>query len=1575
MSCCTFYSFVKSTYSLCQNIIFLALVCTSPSSLKGSYNFFDNWGFDQGGGFRQGNFTDEDGELVVTNMALNKESGHLAVAGAIGNKWAVRVYEMGVSGPVKTISWNGDESFEYATATSLHWIPESGKLVCGIEHVSEGVPLAVLTVLTPEFPEVAETLKLPDIDYLIDMFISPDNPDQAVVLGEAKKSGKCFTVDFESMQVVPEFTLEEITQPKALAVKDNQFWIVGHAATNRQEEEKAIVEVYIGNDMIDSKSLGRGIYISSMVASVDRIFLTGLSSSKTEKNEKENFFLKCMELDENLKIQAEWKATSIDIDEGREWGTKLTAMLDGGVVVSGNFRKSWLIGQSDPFTDSALLAPYAETSHDFDSFLARYDENGSLIWAQSSGFMGNDYAVDVVTDANNSLLLLGNRKVDASFGPYLLKIKSDTQTPRNAPLVEFDPSNAKLFKVFSWETPSTIRFAEPIDGTYFSASAVGKPNFVYEINGKIVSLSEMPMFTPGDINVTAKLFRNGIEQNATTHSILALKGRPYLRLSFEQNQTEVQLKAELFGLHSTHLAEDEKLDELGKKINFSIGQKRGVEVLSDGKIRIDPKFTGFIDILANFEGDEHYEPASRTLLLEAKNGVVSVGSKDGRILVQVKDLDGWQKNRVAKIGDEMVVAATQGFGKNRKFNKWVEFSQDSRKLRTARVQSPFKMRTGLIADEDMTLFAHYNFTFTGTAINGYLGGSTVFMDFNLNGKFDEDEPSGFTTRNGGFEIEIAEEDFLTHDKNNNGMLDPPEGMIVVVGGLDHSSNIPLAISYKAPPSYSVITAVSTLVAAFVEEGLELSEAEQVVSQFLDLPAEIHFPTFEPLREVFNDGEKAKEFILKSTQLANLFNEGSRFLQMKSGNKISRILGAELIVDAIKNKILERSKRRSTAVQTIDLNDPGMLLDVITAAEDLAPEDLDDSLSENLQLDSSIRADLATMDPGIAEAGNEAVLSEMVDQIASANQSLDQLTESTELEPTEFKVLASASQNILNDLGEKSSNTLFEDEVVQLLQADNATTDDVQLIIEQSSEIESLPTSNDLPNSGESSGLAEFSIEALEEFSAQSGINVYAPILSSVDIEPPAELGEILLLGSISAYDPEGTAVTYSMVGDDLDLDLDEISMLLIEPNSGQILVQDFDDLQLWEEDNITIIVRVSDASGLFQDEEVVIDISEWTYFAGRLQIPELALSVPENLPVGSIIHQFQRSDVLGGPIDYLLVSGEGDADNALFLMDENGTLKTGVTFDYEAGSEDLEIRVQAIDSRSNLVEKVLEVSVSDEIIPNVETQGATVVEGKLILEASIQTFGAQTDSLTFGFFIDREPITNLAAETVRKVIVTSLEESYFKVEMIPDSLGGHYYFIAFAENLEGIDYGVEQSFVIPRIISNGEWVDGGPLDKFTGWWKSSWFGIYNGQFYPWIYHQNLGWVYINSDNADGTWLYHERLGWVWTRHDTFPYIYLRKRLQWTYINLDRPKTTLYDYQTKEWFEPDTPIQIVGNVSPPNGGQINGFGYYYRWDEVRLEATPGINSTFTGWSGDINGVESIIIFEAIRNLNIKASFSN
>jgi hypothetical protein len=157
------------------------------------------------------------------------------------------------------------------------------------------------------------------------------------------------------------------------------------------------------------------------------------------------------------------------------------------------------------------------------------------------------------------------------------------------------------------------------------------------------------------------------------------------------------------------------------------------------------------------------------------------------------------------------------------------------------------------------------------------------------------------------------------------------------------------------------------------------------------------------------------------------------------------------------------------------------------------------------------------------------------------------------------------------------------------------------------------------------------------------------------------------------------------------------------------------------------------------------------------------------------------------------------------------------------------------------------------------------------------------------------------------------------------------------------------------------------------WHRSPWFGYYFADFYPWVYHQNLGWVFVHVDSQWGAWLYHERLGWVWTTPDIFPSFFMGRRNEWTFLDTTREKTTMYDYLNQAWFEPDTPISIFGNALPSNGGEINGLGDYYRWDLVTLEAKPSANFNFGGWSGDISGVKKSQTFEAIRNMEVDASF--
>jgi len=184
---------------------------------------------------------------------------------------------------------------------------------------------------------------------------------------------------------------------------------------------------------------------------------------------------------------------------------------------------------------------------------------------------------------------------------------------------------------------------------------------------------------------------------------------------------------------------------------------------------------------------------------------------------------------------------------------------------------------------------------------------------------------------------------------------------------------------------------------------------------------------------------------------------------------------------------------------------------------------------------------------------------------------------------------------------------------------------------------------------------------------------------------------------------------------------------------------------------------------------------------------------------------------------------------------------------------------------------------------------------------------------------------------------------------------------------------LEKVFTLPKISTGKDWRDGMQVENFTHWWESDWLGLFYTELYPWVYHQKLGWVFVNVDSLQGAWLYRERLGWLWTMPNVFPSLHMSERKEWTYLDTTRERTTMYDYINQAWFEPDTPISILGMASPSNGGEIKGLGSYYRWDPIILEAKPSANFNFGGWSGDLIGVKKTHTFEAIRSLEIEASF--
>ncbi len=366
------------------------------------------------------------------------------------------------------------------------------------------------------------------------------------------------------------------------------------------------------------------------------------------------------------------------------------------------------------------------------------------------------------------------------------------------------------------------------------------------------------------------------------------------------------------------------------------------------------------------------------------------------------------------------------------------------------------------------------------------------------------------------------------------------------------------------------------------------------------------------------------------------------------------------------------------------------------------------------------------------------------------------------------------------------------------------------------------------------------------------------------------------------------------------------------------------------------------------------------------------LTISENLPIGSVVGRLIATDPDSNSLVFSLVTGLGDANNSLFSLEQNGTLKTAAILDYEAGNQ-LSIRVQVKDEWLSSSESNLTIQVSDLFLPVVDTAECNVVNNHLQLEAIMASFGPSGDDLSTGFYMSGETISDLTATGVSKILSTSSTDSTFTAITSANLSGGTYYYLAFAESMEGVRFGSEKSFVLPRITFGENWSDGSKVANYDYWWESDWFGAYNTERYPWVYHQNLGWVLVNIETTKGAWLYHQRLGWIWSEPDLFPHLYIKKGEQWAYLNTQLAHTMLYDFNQKEWFDANVPIQISGEISPQTGGKVSGYGDYFRWDKVSLKATSATAFSFAAWSGDLTSVNEVFEFDAIRDLKVNASF--
>ncbi|MCC5805916.1 MAG: metallophosphoesterase family protein [Opitutales bacterium] len=72
----------------------------------------------------------------------------------------------------------------------------------------------------------------------------------------------------------------------------------------------------------------------------------------------------------------------------------------------------------------------------------------------------------------------------------------------------------------------------------------------------------------------------------------------------------------------------------------------------------------------------------------------------------------------------------------------------------------------------------------------------------------------------------------------------------------------------------------------------------------------------------------------------------------------------------------------------------------------------------------------------------------------------------------------------------------------------------------------------------------------------------------------------------------------------------------------------------------------------------------------------------------------------------------------------------------------------------------------------------------------------------------------------------------------------------------------------------------------AGFWFSDWFGLFNMNRFPWIHHDEHGWLFVRGRDAQGIWFHDpgNGYGWFWTNSRTYPNLFRMSRRDW--VRLD-----------------------------------------------------------------------------------------
>jgi hypothetical protein len=358
----------------------------------------------------------------------------------------------------------------------------------------------------------------------------------------------------------------------------------------------------------------------------------------------------------------------------------------------------------------------------------------------------------------------------------------------------------------------------------------------------------------------------------------------------------------------------------------------------------------------------------------------------------------------------------------------------------------------------------------------------------------------------------------------------------------------------------------------------------------------------------------------------------------------------------------------------------------------------------------------------------------------------------------------------------------------------------------------------------------------------------------------------------------------------------------------------------------------NDNDGFSNAEEIAYGSNPWDAKSIANASPtDLTLSnhtILENQPAGSFVGQLTGSDPdANSTLDYSRVLGPGDQHNSYFVIDQNRTLRTTRSLDYESDDHNLSVRIRVRDEHNASLVKIFTIALldmNDTVVPPTTDHNQTKPPGDgngttppehnqsiAPLAPIVQTGNFLTDrngtyrfegkiiSGEYANILEAGILIKPADSNVTQILPADLNGTGGIISITTNTLtaGGTYFYRAYALSTAGESLGTIRRIEVSDRNDTRYWWSSIASARTEGWIIDSWMGDLLPYSNQWAYHRRLGWIFMSPDGNQGYWLWRQENGWLWTNSDSWPFLWAHQSVGWLYLLPVKNKALFYDYAT------------------------------------------------------------------------------